>query len=43
MKESKANIDGKWNHRGDKFCIGSASGNVFIGTFSKANGFWIAQ
>lgn len=41
IKETKANIDGAWNHRGDKFCVGAASGNVFIATFSKANNFWI--
>ncbi len=41
IKETKANIDGAWNHRGDKFCIGSASGSVFIATFSTSNNFWI--
>jgi hypothetical protein len=41
IKETKANIDGAWNHRGDKFCIGSASGNVFIASFSSVNNFWI--
>jgi hypothetical protein len=43
VKETKANIDGNWNTRGDKFCIGSASGNVFIATYSEANDFWIGQ
>ena len=43
VKETKANIDASWNHRGDKFCVGAASGKVFIGTFSKANNFWIGQ
>lgn len=41
VKETKANIDGNWNHRGDKFCVAAASGNVFIGSFSEANNFWI--
>ena len=41
IKEAKANIDGSWNTRGDKFCIGAASGNVFIATWSKSNNFWI--
>lgn len=43
VKETKANIDASWNHRGDKFCVGAASGHVFIGQFSKANNFWIGQ
>lgn len=43
VKETKANIDASWNHRGDKFCVGAASGHVFIGQFSTANNFWIGQ
>ena len=43
IKETKANIDGKWNHRGDKFCVGTASGNVFVGKYSAANNFWICS
>ena len=43
IKETKANIDGRWNHRGDKFCVGSASGNVFICSYSEANNFWIGM
>jgi len=34
IKETKANIDGAWNTRGDKFCVGAASGHVFISYFS---------
>ena len=43
MKETKANIDAAWNTRGTKFCVGAASGHVFIGSFSEANNFWIGQ
>ena len=43
VKETKANIDAAWNYRGDKFCVGAASGQVFIGIFSQANNFWIGQ
>jgi WD40 repeat protein len=31
VKETKANIDAAWNFKGDKFCVGAASGHVFIG------------
>ena len=41
VKEPKSNIDAAWNHSGNKFCVGAASGNVFIGTFSSANNFWV--
>jgi len=34
VKETKANIDAAWNHKGNKFVVGAASGHVFIGTFS---------
>jgi len=43
IKESKSNLDAKWNMRGDKFCVGASSGNVFVGTFSKENNFWVAH
>ena len=43
IKESKANLDAAWNYRGDKFAIGSSSGHVYIGTYSKANNFWVAH
>jgi WD40 repeat protein len=43
VKETKSNIDAAWNHAGNKFCVGAASGNVFIGKFSTANNFWVAM
>lgn len=43
IKETKANIDGSWNTRGDKFCVGSASGHVFVSYFSSSNRFWIGE
>lgn len=43
VKETKANIDGAWNTRGDKFCVAAASGHVFIATYSEMNSFWIAE
>lgn len=43
IEESKANIHATWNLRGDKFCIGAASGNVPIGTFIEEEGFWAAN
>ena len=43
IKETKANIDASWNHRGDKFCVGAASGHVFIGSYSNSNKFWICN
>lgn len=43
IKEQKANLDAAWNGRGDKFVIGSSSGYVYVGTYSKANNFWVAH
>ena len=43
IKEMKANLDASWNTRGDKFCVGSSSGFVYIGTYSEANNFWVAH
>lgn len=43
IKEQRANLDGSWNFRGDKFCVGSSSGKVYVGTFSKDNNFWVAH
>ena len=43
IKEMKANLDASWNTRGDKFCVGSSSGHIYIGTFSEANNFWVAH
>jgi hypothetical protein len=34
VKEKKANIDASWNTKGNKFCVATASANVFIGNFS---------
>jgi WD40 repeat protein len=36
IKESKSNIDGAWNHLGNKFCVGASSGNVFVGAYDSA-------
>ena len=43
IKEYKANLDGSWNHRGDKFCVGASSGTIYIGTYSPNNNFWVAH
>ena len=43
LKEKKANLDAAWNHRGDKYCVGSSSGHVYIGTFSDEANFWVAH
>lgn len=43
VKESKSNIDASWNYKGNKFCVGAASGNVFIGNYSEANNFWVGH
>ena len=43
IKESKANLDACWNTRGDKFCVGSSSGFVYLGTYSSSNNFWVAH
>ena len=43
VKEPKANLDATWNARGDKFAVGTASGNVFIGVYDKDQQFWIAD
>lgn len=42
IKELKANNDASWNYRGDKFVVGAASGNVFVGAYNEAVGLWIA-
>lgn len=43
LKEKKANIDAAWNHSGNKYCVGSSSGHVYIGTFSSDANFWVAH
>jgi hypothetical protein len=42
IKELKSNNDACWNYRGDKFCVGAASGHVFVGTYNAQVGLWIA-
>lgn len=41
--ESKANLDAAWNTSGTAFCVGSSSGNIYVGTYSEANNFWVAH
>lgn len=41
--ESKANLDASWNSLGTSFCVGSSSGNVYVGTYSESNNFWVAH
>lgn len=43
IKESKSNLDASWNPRGDKFCVGSGSGTVYVGSFFPENNFWVAH
>ena len=42
IKEKIANLDSAWNLRGDKFCIGSSSGFLYIGFYNPINNYWIA-
>lgn len=41
MNELKGNTDACWNHRGDKFAVGAASGVVHIGSFNDTIGLWV--
>lgn len=43
IKETKSNIDASWNVAGNKFCVGTSSGNVFIGAYDAMAGFWVAS
>ena len=43
IKETKSNIDGSWNHAGNKFVVGASSGNVFIGRYDNLSNFWVTQ
>mgnify|MGYP002803816166 CR=1 FL=1 len=43
VKETKSNIDASWNVLGNKFCVATASSNVFIGIYSEGNNFWIGD
>jgi len=42
IKEKIANLDGAWNFRGDKFCVGSSSGFLYVGFYNPNNNFWVA-
>jgi WD40 repeat protein len=42
-QEKKAHLHATWNHRGDKFCVGSSSGHVYLAEFNENNNFWVAQ
>ena len=42
IKELKSNLDAMWNYRGDKFCVGSSSGHVYVGSFNVDANFWVA-
>ena len=41
IKELKANLDAQWNYRGDKICVGSSSGHVYVGKFNQEVNFWV--
>ena len=43
IKEQRANLDASWNMRGDKYCVGASTGQVYIGKFSADNNFWVAH
>ena len=43
IKEPRANLDARWNKKGDKFVVGSSSGHVSIGTYSEQSNFWVAH
>lgn len=43
IKESRANLDASWNHRGDKFIVGASSGNIYLGRYFPDNNFWVAH
>jgi len=43
IKEKVANLDAAWNHRGDKYCVGSSSGFVYVGSYFSSNNFWVAH
>ena len=41
--EKKAHLSAAWNHRGDKFCVGSSSGHLYLAQFYPSNNFWVAK
>jgi hypothetical protein len=42
INEPKSIIDAAWNTNGNKFCVGTTSGNVFIGIYNIEHG-WISN
>lgn len=42
IKEKIANICSQWNHRGDKYVVGSSSGFIYVGFYNPNNNFWVA-
>jgi len=42
IKEPIANLDAHWNHRGDKFCVGSSSGQVYMAQWFTEGNYWVA-
>ena len=43
FEELRANLDASWNISGDKFCVATSSGNIYIGSDDKQNNFWVAH
>jgi WD40 repeat protein len=43
IRELKSNNDACWNMRGDKFCVGAASGHVYTGCYNNNVNLWIAN
>lgn len=43
IQEKRANIDASWNHRGDKFVVGSSSGFLYCGNYNKDQNLWVAH
>lgn len=43
IRELKSNNDACWNMRGDKFCVGAASGHVYYGYYDDKVNLWIAN
>lgn len=42
IKEKIANLCSQWNHRGDKYVVGSSSGFIYVGFYNPNNNFWVA-
>ena len=43
VRELKSNLDAAWNTEGNKFCVGSSSGFVYVGTYQDQQNFWVAH